>query len=123
MNSAIVAGAFLSPPAHHEDQIPMSSRPSPLALPDTNASESNDTSLTSYLSSAHVARYLGISPDLLRVWRARRIGPPYYKMPGQLGAVYYRESDVLAFMQSRYVLTDRVPNIRPGPLRKPKKTP
>jgi len=44
-------------------------------------------------------------------------------MPGQLGAVYYRESDVLAFMQSRYVLTDRVPNIRPGPLRKPKKTP
>src|SRR4051812_38504135 len=101
----------------------MSSRPSPLALRDTVTYVSNDVSITSYLSTAHVARYLGISPGVLRVWRSRKVGPPYTKMPGQLGAVYYRETDVLAYMQSRYVLTDRMANVRTGPLPKPKKTP
>lgn len=39
------------------------------------------------------------------MWRVRKVGPPYLKMPGLRGAVLYRETDVLAYIAERAVLT------------------
>ena len=93
--------------------------PSYLHLPPI-AKVANDTSTPGYLTSEHVARYLGVPTSLLAVWRNRKVGPRFYKMPGRHGAVYYREQDVFEYLESRYVLTERMPGLRRKRLRKQK---
>jgi hypothetical protein len=88
---------------------------SSLAIPAVTTA-TNDTSSTTFLKTVHVARYLGVTPSLLRMWRNRRIGPRFVKLPGKHGAVFYRETDVLSYLLGRYVVTDRMVKPLPGPI-------
>jgi Helix-turn-helix domain len=73
-----------------------------------HVTERPDTSI--FLKTEHVARYLGVKPDLLRRWRCRGIGPSYVKLNGRRhGSVVYREIDVVAFALARTVLASRMP--------------
>ncbi len=50
------------------------------------------------ITSADAAHILGISPDTLRTYRARREGPAFHKLGH---AVIYSRSDVEAYLASR----------------------
>lgn len=53
------------------------------------------------LSNYEAAKYLGVSPGTLEVWRAtKRYNLPYIKV-GRL--IQYRKSDLDAFLESRTV--------------------
>lgn len=66
------------------------------------------------LSCGAAARLLGISGELLRVWRTRKIGPSYIKYP--TGGVRYREDVLVAFVIEMEVTTRRLPKLYKGPL-------
>jgi hypothetical protein len=46
------------------------------------------------------ARFLGLAKSTMSAWRARGIGPAYYKTPGAKGSVRYAEDDLKAFQTS-----------------------
>jgi hypothetical protein len=76
----------------------------------------NDVSSTSFLTTGHVARYLGVKPDVLRQWRRRLVGPRWVKFPGLRGAVLYPEAAVLSYVAARLTVTERMAKPSPGPI-------
>ena len=52
------------------------------------------------MTPSEAARALGLSIFTLNKWRSRKIGPAYIKLGG---AVRYRKSDLLAFLEESRV--------------------
>ncbi|MEV6723605.1 helix-turn-helix domain-containing protein [Streptomyces xanthochromogenes] len=55
------------------------------------------TTLAAFLSVREAARYLGLSPNTLYIWRHRRQGPPSFRM-GVNGRVMYRRESLDAWI-------------------------
>jgi len=53
-----------------------------------------------YLSEEDVSPIIGIKASTLRVWRATKKGPPYYKIEG---AVRYLESELMEWVNKRRI--------------------
>ena len=51
-----------------------------------------------YRCETDAADYVGSKPSTLRAWRVRGRGPRYYKIGGK---VFYRESDLDAWIESQ----------------------
>jgi hypothetical protein len=69
------------------------------------------------INTIHAAEYLGVQPALLRQWRHNKVGPAYIKIsPARHAAVLYRPADLLAFIQARAVLAERMPRPMDGRL-------
>lgn len=52
-----------------------------------------------WIKGDEVAELLGVSPNTVRSWRLRRVGPPLYRIGG---AVRYDRGEVLTWLQSRH---------------------
>lgn len=63
----------------------------------TKSNMANDENL---LRTDEAAERLSLSPNTLRNWRTRRIGPRYVKCGGD---VRYRSADLTAFIESNIV--------------------
>lgn len=55
----------------------------------------------SLLSTAEVARMLGLLPQSVRRWRMTGYGPAYFRLGGPRGRVVYRNDDVEAWLAAR----------------------
>ena len=51
------------------------------------------------LTEREAAKYLGVSASALRLWRARRSGPNYYRPGSKL--IRYRRSDLDGWIEER----------------------
>lgn len=71
-----------------------------------------------FLNTVQLAAYLNVTPEVLRVWRHRRIGPAYIKAGphGSHTTVLYREADVIAYLRQHLRLTDRMVKPTDGPI-------
>lgn len=68
--------------------------------------ETQNTAMT----TAQLAERLGVTPQCLRRWRMRGLGPAYFKFGDPVsGGVRYRESEVIAWEQSRITRTRETP--------------
>lgn len=54
-----------------------------------------------YLTTAQLARRWSMSPNTLRNWRYRNMGPAYFKPSGAMGKALYRISDIEAWEKER----------------------
>jgi len=64
--------------------------------------------MTTFLTTAQAADFLGLSPKTLRAWRMRGGGPPYTRMsptatgmPSWRSHVRYRRDDLETFVRER----------------------
>ena len=75
-----------------------------------------------FLPTALAAIYLGVSPECMRSWRRRGIGPVYFRLPGghigrarrywgekANGRILYRIEDLKDFIEARAVQAGRLP--------------
>jgi excisionase family DNA binding protein len=67
---------------------------------DPNASYRKGAAVTKLATTAEVAEYLGVTPEALRQWAHRGVGPAYIRVEG---ARRYRWSDVEAYLTERTV--------------------
>jgi hypothetical protein len=71
------------------------------------------------LPASDAAIFLGLSPDVLRSWRRRGIGPRYVRFPGgrsKHGHICYEVGDLRAFYKRLMVQEGRLPRPIPGRL-------
>jgi len=62
------------------------------------------------LTTTEAAARLGIRPGTLAVWRSRRIGPSYLRRAGAFRPrIFYRASDIEAYLRKQTVPEGRAP--------------
>ncbi len=61
------------------------------------------------LTRRQAAEFLGLKPQTLEVWAAKRTGPPFVRVGG---VVRYRQSDLDEWIESRTVRHDTQPDPR-----------
>ena len=72
--------------------------------PNSTPQHLRDDRLPQLLRGPELARYLGIQPQTLRMWRLRGIGPKYIRLGNSIGArVAYRAEDINAWLAERAV--------------------
>jgi predicted DNA-binding transcriptional regulator YafY len=54
--------------------------------------------LAEYFTEDQMAKELGVSPRTLRNMRARRVGPPFAKLPGR--SIVYNKAKAIAWINS-----------------------
>lgn len=82
-----------------------------------------------YVPTSTAARYLGVTPETLRSWRRRGIGPAFTRLPGghlrdgehywhekQNGTIVYSWESLQSFAQRLAVQHARMPRPFPGRL-------
>lgn len=64
-----------------------------------------------YVNACDAARILGVSPQLLQIWRKRGLGPAYIAYPGKKirKRYVYRMAELLNFIKHFEVLHYRLP--------------
>jgi hypothetical protein len=75
------------------------------------------------MGTAAAAAYIGRTVSNMLVWRQRNIGPRYLVASHpdiQRRAIWYRLSDLQAFLTAETQLAGRLPQPRPGRPRKPR---
>ncbi|HLD90219.1 MAG TPA: helix-turn-helix domain-containing protein [Patescibacteria group bacterium] len=96
------------PPIFHSQPGPPEVFPGPTPSkestmpPESTPQHLRDDRLPQLLSGPEVARYLGIQPQTLRMWRLRGIGPKYIRLGKSSGArVVYRAAAIEAWLAER----------------------
>ncbi len=57
------------------------------------------------MTTNEVADFLGVTVNVLQIWRHKGTGPKYFKLSRR--AVRYREPDVFSWLKSRVIETER----------------
>jgi hypothetical protein len=78
----------------------------------------DNTADTRVVDSEFAAVFLGVDHTVLRIWRYRKIGPPYIVMPKQgrvCTPVRYRICDLEAYQKRVDIREEKLPGKLPGP--------
>lgn len=64
--------------------------------------DSTGSDITELLSNKQAAKFLGVKPATLKIWRWRGVGPHFIKLGDQPGSrVAYRRADVIEWLDAR----------------------
>ena len=74
--------------------------PRPTHVGDRKNRDDKDVTVTNLLTTTEAAAALALAPKTLRNWRSQGLGPPFIRLGG---AIRYRETDLLAWVDAQAV--------------------
>jgi hypothetical protein len=111
---SLISSQLLVPRRQPPTVTPVSKNPNQPIIPITTPRVPDQVD-SQYLTTAHVASFLGVNAALLRLWRQRGLGPAYIRPNGR-GKILYGRAAVEAFLRASMVTASRMPRAMRGRL-------